>query len=307
MRESNVVHQECPECGCLEIVKDNERGEMICSRCGFVLVDYSLDKTPEWRAYTLEEKRNLPRAGSPLTYTMHDKGLSTEISKDGKDYSGRSMKSGVRYKFYRLRKWDRRSKYSGSSDRNLSQALSQIHLIGDKLNLPLSVLETASKLYRKALEEDLIKGHTIKGAAVSCIYMACRQCKIVRRLDEISEKSSIPVKELARMYRHLFWGLDIDVPRSDKGKIISKLVSALGLLGRTERTAVQILREAEGNMLTVGRGPAGMAAACIYISCNLNGEARTQRDVAYHAGITEVTLRNRYKELLEKLDFIITI
>jgi len=307
MRKDDVLHQECPECGCPEIVKDSERGEMVCSKCGFVLVDYSLDKSPEWRAYTLEERRNLSRAGTPLTLTMHDKGLSTEISKDGRDYSGRSMKSKVRYKFYRLRKWDRRSKYSGSNDRNLSQALSQIHITGDKLNLPLSVLETASKLYRKALYEDLIKGHTIKGAAVTCIYMACRQCKIVRRLDEISEKSNIPIKVLARMYRHLFWGLDVDVPRSDKSKIISKLVSTLGLLGETERIAVNILREAEGAMLTVGRGPAGMAAACIYISCNLNNEARTQRDVAYHAGITEVTLRNRYKELLVELDFIIMV
>jgi transcription initiation factor TFIIIB Brf1 subunit/transcription initiation factor TFIIB len=34
----------------------------------------------------------------------------------------------------------------------------------------------------------------------------------------------------------------------------------------------------------------------------LNDEKKTQREVADVAGITEVTIRNRYKELLERLN-----
>ncbi|MEK6827388.1 MAG: sigma factor-like helix-turn-helix DNA-binding protein, partial [Nanoarchaeota archaeon] len=53
--------------------------------------------------------------------------------------------------------------------------------------------------------------------------------------------------------------------------------------------------------LTSGRGPAGIAAAALYVAALMNDEKKTQREVADIAGITEVTIRNRYKELIEKL------
>ena len=59
--------------------------------------------------------------------------------------------------------------------------------------------------------------------------------------------------------------------------------------------------------LTSGRGPTGVAAAALYIASVLLGERKTQRDVADIAGVTEVTIRNRYKELAEKLDIEIIL
>ncbi len=53
--------------------------------------------------------------------------------------------------------------------------------------------------------------------------------------------------------------------------------------------------------MTSGRGPAGIAAAALYVAALMNDEKKTQREVADIAGITEVTIRNRYKELIEKL------
>ncbi|HJK73088.1 MAG TPA: transcription initiation factor IIB, partial [Methanocorpusculum sp.] len=53
--------------------------------------------------------------------------------------------------------------------------------------------------------------------------------------------------------------------------------------------------------------PTGVAAAAIYISSILSGERRTQREVADVAGVTEVTIRNRYKELAEQLDIEIIL
>jgi len=288
------------------MVRDSDMGELVCRSCGYVVLEEKLDRGPEWNAYTLEQKRSLPRVGSPLTLTMHDKGLSTNIGK-GKDYSGRRIKSGSKYKFYRLRKWNRRSKYSDSKHRNLSQALSHIGRIGNRLNLPRNVLETASKIYREALEKDLIQGRTIKGVAATSIYIACRKCKVVRSLEEISEEAPHSVKQLARIYRHIYWNLDREVPRSEIRGIISRLVNRLGLLGGTEKIASKILGQAEDDMLTGGRGPAGMAAACIYISCQLMGEHVTQTEIADLSGVTEVTIRNRYKELMEKLYIVIPL
>ncbi|HIP63507.1 MAG TPA: transcription initiation factor IIB, partial [Archaeoglobus profundus] len=68
-----------------------------------------------------------------------------------------------------------------------------------------------------------------------------------------------------------------------------------------QKKAIEIIKKAEEKELTSGRGPTGVAAAAIYIASILCGERRTQREVAEVAGVTEVTIRNRYKELAEKL------
>jgi transcription initiation factor TFIIB len=88
---------------------------------------------------------------------------------------------------------------------------------------------------------------------------------------------------------------------------VPRFCSGLTLKGEVQSRAVEILRQAGERELTSGRGPTGVAAAAIYISSILGGERRTQREVAEVAGVTEVTIRNRYKELAEKLDIEIIL
>ena len=88
---------------------------------------------------------------------------------------------------------------------------------------------------------------------------------------------------------------------------VPRFCSGLTLKGEVQSRAVEILRQAGERELTSGRGPTGVAAAAIYISSILGGERRTQREVAEVAGVTEVTISNRYKELAEKLDIEIIL
>jgi transcription initiation factor TFIIB len=88
---------------------------------------------------------------------------------------------------------------------------------------------------------------------------------------------------------------------------ISRFCSELKLSGDVQAKAIEILKDAADKELTSGRGPTGVAAASIYISSILCGERRTQREVADVAGVTEVTIRNRYKELAERLDIDIIL
>ena len=67
------------------------------------------------------------------------------------------------------------------------------------------------------------------------------------------------------------------------------------------------MREATNQELTSGRGPTGMAAASLYIASVLCGERKTQQEVSDVAGVTEVTIRNRYKEIAEKLNINILL
>ena len=90
-------------------------------------------------------------------------------------------------------------------------------------------------------------------------------------------------------------------------RLCAAVLLCLNLKGEVQSRAVEILRQAGERELTSGRGPTGVAAAAIYISSILSGERRTQREVAEVAGVTEVTIRNRYKELAEKLDIEIIL
>ncbi len=168
-------------------------------------------------------------------------------------------------------------------------------------------METASVIYRRVVKLRLIRGRSILGVAAATIYMACRHCNIIRTLDETADAANIPKKECARSYRFLLRRLEVDVPPVDSHKYISKIVNKLTLTGETEYIATNILDHAIGLKLTSGRGPSGMTAACTYIASVLTDDRRTQGEIAKAANVTEVTIRNRYKELARELDISVKL
>lgn len=297
----------CEECNSDQLILDWESGELVCQSCGFVISSPMVDQGPEWRAFDYVQSNTLPRVGSPVTWSIHDKGLSSQMGWQDKDHSGRSLTPQERAKHYRLRRWDRRSKVSDSMDRNLAQALSSITAICNKLNLPESIVETASMIYRNALKRKLIRGRSIQSIAVASVYMACRQCGVIRSLEEIASASNIPKKEAARNYRFLLKELNPKVPLAMPSSHIGKIVNKLRLNGDAEFLAAQVLSRASEMKLTVGRSPSGMAAACIYIGTILTGDRVTQSEIAREAQVTEVTIRNRYKELSRNLHFTVSL
>jgi transcription initiation factor TFIIB len=292
----------CQECGNENLIKDYEAGELVCESCGFVISSTLFDHGPEWRAFDEEQREKRARVGAPLTWTIHDRGLSTTIDWHDRDVYGRKLSPDQKAKVYRLRKWHRRSKVSGATERNLAYALSELAKISYKLNLPRNVLETASVIYRRVVHKRLIRGRSIQGVAAASIYMACRQCDVIRTLEEVSEATHITKKEGGRNYRFLLRKLETKISPVEPQSYISKFVSQLTLSGETENIAMKILDQAIELKLTSGRGPAGIAAAATYIAGTLTDERRTQGEIAKGAHVTEVTIRNRYKELTQKLN-----
>jgi transcription initiation factor TFIIB len=295
----------CPECGSNRIMKDNESAEIVCMDCGYVVVAELTNQGPEWRAFDAEQRAKRARAGAPATFTIHDKGLSTMIDWHDRDFHGQSLPHGQKAQIYRLRKWQRRIRVSDATERNLAFALSEISKIANNLNLPRNILETASVIYRKAVKARLIRGRSIQGVTAAAIYVACRQCGVARTLDDIAQASTVNRKEVGRCYRFLLKQLNYFIPPVKTSQYITKFSNQLTMEGNTEEIAHKILFVAKELKLTSGRGPAGIAAAASYIASALTGERRTQREVAEIAQVTEVTIRNRYKELVERLQFII--
>ncbi len=299
--------QSCPECGSTRIMRDYECAELVCMNCGFVLAAKMTDRGPEWRAFDDEQRSKRTRVGAPLTYTIHDKGLSTMIDWHDRDIYGKSLSPGQKAQVYRLRKWQRRIRVSDATERNLAFALSEITKIANNLNLPKSILETASVIYRKAVKERLIRGRSIQGVTAAAIYLACRQCGLARTLEEIAQASTMNKKEVGRSYRFLIKELNYSIPPVKPSQYVTKFSNQLTMQGKVEEIAHKILASAKELKLTSGRGPTGIAAAASYIASVLTGERKTQREIAEIAQVTEVTIRNRYKELVERLTFQMTL
>ncbi|MCK5563082.1 transcription initiation factor IIB, partial [Candidatus Bathyarchaeota archaeon] len=196
---------------------------------------------------------------------------------------------------------------SDATERNLAFALSEISKIANALNLPKNILETASVIYRKAVKEKLIRGRSIQGVTAAAVYVACRQCGLARTLEEIAQASNISKKEVGRSYRFLIKELDYFIPPLKPSQYITKFSNQLAMTGKVEEIAHKILANARELKLTSGRGPTGIAAAASYIASVLTGERKTQREIAEIAQVTEVTIRNRYKELVDRLMFEVTI
>jgi len=297
-----VSVERCPECGASFLVSDQEGAEVICTNCGFVVSTKLVDRRPEWRAFNLEQRIKRTRVGNPYTFVIHDKGLSTGI--DWRDIS--SLPYEKRAQLYRLRRWQRRSRIS-SQERSLSEALSKMHRIAENLNLPKNILETASLIYRRAVKKNLIRGKSINCMTAASLYLACRQCGILRTLEELSDASGVTKYEIARNYRFLIQKLNYFVPPSKPSKYIARLCNELSIQGRVEEVAHKILKTAGRLRLTSGRGAKGVAAAACYVASKIFGDYRTQREIAEAADVTEVTVRNRYREMMRKLLIVVKL
>jgi len=298
----------CPVCGSNLLIYDAEHAEIKCLNCGTVIAEHLVDLGPEWRAFDEEQRERRTRVGAPTTLTIHDKGLSTDIDWKNKDATGKKLSLQRRLRAQRLRLWQRRVRVSDSFERSLAVALAEIDRIASMLELPRDISETASLICRIAMQNHIAKGRSIESLAAACVYAACRINKIPRTLDEISSASRVSKKDVGRSYRSLaktVLNSVSKVPPANPIDYIPRLVNQLNLPGEVQTKAVEIINSAMNLGITSGKGPMGLAAAAVYLACVLLNFRKTQREIAQVAGITEVTVRNRYKELVEQLQFTI--
>jgi len=296
--ESEEEELHCPECGG-QLASDTEHGETVCVDCGLVVEEDEIDRGPEWRAFDSKEKDNKSRVGAPTTNMMHDKGLSTNIGWQDKDAYGKSLSSRQREKMQRLRTWNERFRTRDSKERNLKQALGEIDRMASALGLPDNVRETASVIYRRALSENLLPGRSIEGVATAALYAAARQAGNPRSLDEFTAVSRVDKMELTRTYRYVIRELKLEIQPADPESYVPRFVSRLDLSEETKRRARELLDGAKDAGITSGKSPVGLAASAVYAAALLSNEKVTQSEVSAVADISEVTIRNRYKELLD--------
>jgi len=303
----------CPECQS-SLVDDSQNGEIICSGCGVVVADQIADYGPESKGASLEEKMKLARATGQTTYSQHDLGITTEIAIGTKDFSGKTINSNVANQMHNLRKWQQRVRVSSPRERRLANVLTKIGEICQNTSLSKNVLETASIIYRNLDEKVDVKGKSVASISAATIYMACKQCDVVRSLDEICEGSCSPneikakAKLAARYYRTMVMEMGIaNAPVVTMDKYISKIANLTKTDVRVERLALEIAEKTKNSNLADGKAPNGIASAYLYVASVLLGQNVLQRDVSSIAGVTEVTIRNRCKDILTNYRLKVTL
>ena len=292
----------CYLCQDQNVITDVESGEVICSNCGVVITDKAQDTTsPEWRAFTVEEKNSKARTGAPTSLAVHDMGLSTVIGRTNRDAGGQILDASMRFTIERLRTWDARIQVHNSEGRNLRQAFRQLNTLKDKLGLSDAIVEKTAYIYRKAYEKHLSRGKTIAGVLTAAMYIACRDMGIPRTLKEISTISNIKRKDIARNYRMLVFELDIIIPIVDPMNCIIRIANRVKLSDKTKRQAIRMMNNIakEEIILSAGKNPMGFAASILYLTSIIteDDDNITQMELAEAAGVTEVTIRNICKSL----------
>lgn len=297
IKKASISSKYCPECRSKLFIEDYDMGEIICGDCGLVILENVVDEGPEWRAFTKQEKEIRSRVGMPSSLSVHDKGLSTIIDKVNRDAFGKILPVSTRLQMLRLRKWQIRSRVYSSIDRNLSQAMAELDRLTDKVLVPSSVKEHAALIYRKALDKGLVRGRSILAIAAASLYAACRFTETPRSLKDVTIASLSKKKDIARCYRLLIREFNLKMPIAEPIRYLPKIASKIGIKEKTQLLAFKLLKKAEEKKIVAGKDPLGLAAAAIYIACVIEGDKKTQKEIAEVAGVTEVTVRNRYKGL----------
>ena len=287
----------CSRCGKKSLLTDEVTGEQFCGKCGYVISEKVDESGPEQRSFSTQGGVDTSRTGSPISLTRHDKGLSTVINPSNRDATGKPLSSSMKSTITRLRTWDSRSQSQATADRNLKQALNELNRLKDKLTISSSVLEKAAYIYRKALDKKLVRGRSISALIAASLYAACRDAEIPRTLNDVAEAANVKRKDISRCYRLLHNELEFKMPVVDPIQCIARISSKLKIPEKTKRYAIKVLKDAQDRKESAGKDPMGLAATALYLSCVQNGVSITQRDLAEAAGVTEVTIRNRYKGL----------
>lgn len=296
--ESTVEDNCCPLCKQYNtIINDSNSTDIVCSKCGMVLSD-KMDMRPEWHTGDREEIQAKTRTGPALSLARHDMGLSTVIGNENIDANKNKINPSMLSAMNRLRTQDLRTQ---TRNYTLRLAFSELNTLKDKLGLSEPIVEKAAYIFRKAHEKGILRGRSSPAVLAAAIYIACRQMDAPRTLNDIVITSNIRRKSITRYHRALIFKLELKLPAIDNRKCISRVANKANISEKTRHQAIDLMKEVIELGISTGKDPMGLAAAVLYASCITTGEQKSQNDLANAAQITGVTIRNRFKDLVNRL------
>ncbi|KAM9994819.1 hypothetical protein ACTFIY_000997 [Dictyostelium cf. discoideum] len=278
-----------------DIIEDYAKGDLICRGCGVVVGDRIVDEHSEWRTFSNSESTGADpnRVGGPINPLLRDSALSTTVGKGSKD-------SGT------LTRLQNKSAL-GTGDRNLIAAFKEIGRMADHMNLPQTVQDRANELFRFMDDKKSTKGRSVDGMVAAALYIACRQEHLSRTFKEIAALTNVPKKEISRCYKIMkeTFASVLNLQTISSEDFTSRFCSTLKLPNDVKKGAEHVSKMAMDMGIVAGKSPISVTAASIYMVSQLSPEKRTQKQIADVSGVSEVTIRNAYKDLYAKRDQLI--
>lgn len=288
--EYDTVSNFCPECGGLTQVF-YERGETVCVTCGLIVGERGLDISHSGiRAYTKQEKDKKERTGCPISILMPDIGLSTVI--DRTKIKNPDLRRAAKWNTHMT--WEKR---------NMLIAITELKRIGSNLNFPDRVKKAAVRLYKEVFKRNLLRGRSINGMVAACAYFVCKKERVPITLQEILDEASINQNIVKKCYKILVRELNLKSPHIDPVSLIPRYCADLGLGIEIEKETIKVLTKFIQRSSICGKDPKGLCAGAIYLIAKLKNRKISQKEISRVINVTEVTLRSRYKELLNGISF----
>lgn len=295
---AELVHQK--NCKKNLVVTDLHTGEIACSTCGSVSSEIVIDQYSEIVGFETEQYQTHSRVGMKTSLKMADRGLSTIIESQDRDSTGKSLSNENRRMFYRLRMWDRNSR-SAISVKSFQKAFTLLDGIGSKLALPESVIEETAYLFRKIASKKILAGRSTASILCATAYATCRLTDTPRTLQDVADAGNIKKKNLQRIYRFIAKELDLHPEAYNPTEFVNRISKAVNISEKTERLAFKILNLSIQNKISTSKNPMAMAAAAVNLASVMNHEKITQLKISEVSGISAVTIRDRTKEIKEKI------
>jgi len=289
--ENSVKLEMCPECyGKIILIK--EKGETVCSQCGLIIYERQFDLSHKGiKIFNKDDRIKKERLGTPISPLIPDITLYTYVDKN---YIYNSE----------LKRAVRRDSNLTWRSRNLLIASNELKRIGHNLNLPRFILIEAFSLYKKAFKTKMLQGRSIIGMITACIYYSCKNKSIPRTFQEILYETPITDKIVKKCYKILVRELNLKVRNTNPTLFIPRFAAELNLGFDIEIITRKILQPMINKKIFCGKDPKGFCAGALYFACKIKNIGISQKEIAKVVGVTEVTLRSRYKELLQNIKLI---
>lgn len=283
------------EIECENVVYDVETNQYVCADTGVVISDRPIDHGPEWRYYPKDNgSRGAVRGGSP-TIASDYHAIGTSIGGGGKG----SLRD--------LRRVDREiKKPTKRRERNLASALSLMKGCIGSMNLNSSAAfklrETAAELIKMFLEKDVLKRRLKAPLVAIAIIEAANSLGINIKKNEVLDRCQVTHKDYWNARKTLIKkGISLKKQIPGPGLYIDEMSHILQLRPQTSALARRIAGEAKKMGMTSGKDPRGFAAASLYVASIILDDKRTQKEISERVDVTEVMIRNRYRDIVNEM------
>jgi len=237
---------------------------MSCKNC-----DLIFDAGPQWIKYSPENKSSkAPEFQSEQTLTSKT-----------------------------ILKWQVNTRSGNLASKSILLASEEIERIANEIRVTNSIKEAALEIFSSSSKAGIVRGRSSSKVAAAAVYTACRMANIPRTLDEIS-RTDLNRNELSRLHKLITRKLKLKIYTTTTSSFLPRFAHKLAIPDTVEKEAEKIIKAVEKSNYRQGISPAALLGAALYIACKNNKVRRSQLEIAKVVGTSEVTLRNRSKEIL---------